>query len=209
MLSFKKVCSLGLATALVATGLMATTAQAADTGNKTLDSDATFNVKDDGSLSLDTAPSFAFGEATTLQMTTGATLGLTNTDSNQLKITDTRGLGAGKWSLVASLSKNFASGDTTLSNATLNLATVVGTNSNTGYTQTEAPSLKGATDDAEAASSTVISTNAAFGGTSTYDYTKTSSSDKGPAASLVLPASSSFTAGDYKGTVTWTLAAAD
>lgn len=82
MLSLKKVCSLGLAAALVATGLMTTAANAADTGTKTLDSNATFSVKDDGSLSIDAVPSFAFGEATTAQMTTGATLDLTNTDSN-------------------------------------------------------------------------------------------------------------------------------
>lgn len=207
MLSLKKVCTVGLAAALVATGLMATTAQAADTGNKADTSTATFSVKDDGALSLDEVPMFTFGEVTAKQMATGVKAQpLTNKDANQLQVTDTRGTGAGKWSLDAQLTKDFTSGETTLPDAVLNLATVVGSNSSGGYTQTDAPALKGGTNSASAP---VIDSGAAFGGTSTYDYTDTSASGKTAAASLALPATNIFKAGNYTGTITWTLTAAD
>ena len=119
MLSLKKVCSLGLAAALVATGLMTTAANAAD-GDTTATSDsttgttdtdtqktstATFEVNSDGALTLNQVPSFNFKTIDASDLLTGKTEDQTDTDaSNQVKVTDTTGHGAGYWALNAKMS---------------------------------------------------------------------------------------------------------
>lgn len=105
MLSLKKVCSLGLAAALVATGLMTTAANAADgdtTATSGTDNDtqktstATFEVNSDGALTLNQVPSFNFNQIDASDLLTGKTVDQTDTDaSNQVKVTDTTGHGAG------------------------------------------------------------------------------------------------------------------
>lgn len=206
MLSFKKVCSLGLATALVATGLMATTAQAADgdtTTSKT--STATFNVDSDGALTLDQVPSFNFGTIGATDLVTGKTVDQTDTDaSNQVKVTDTTGHGAGYWTLNAQMTSPLTFETHTLPDASLKLALMAGSNSLKESTQTAGTTLTANDQTAQP----VVAKDSAFPGTSTYTYTTTSFKGA-PAATLTLPATASFTAGTYTSDITWTLQAAD
>jgi hypothetical protein len=207
MLSFKKVCSLGLATALVATGLMATTAQA-DATTATKDSDsgqstALFSVTDNGTLELSSTPTFNFGDVDASTLALGGKQDL-NPDSSTLQVKDTRGAGDHTWNLTASLTTPFTLKDddntnddsTTLPNAYLTVNAVAGSNSSAdGVVQ-----INGATINATAA--TVIPNEDAYAGTSIYTF------DKASDATLQLPAVPNFTAGQYDGTVTWNLTAA-
>lgn len=228
MLSLKKVCSLGLAAALVATGLMTTAANAADgdtatdtsgsttTGSTTTDTDtqktstATFTVNPDGKLLLDSVPTFTFGtmNATDLLKGDGA-LDLTNdSEDNQIKVTDTTGHGNGYWQLNAKLATPFTNTNTkrVLPDATLALKLLRGTNAiatKAAGTQAEGVDLTSA-----AGSQTVITKGSAYPGVSTYPYTTTSATTGGASANLSFPATSSFDSGEYDGTVTWNLSVA-
>lgn len=223
MLSLKKVCSLGLAAALVATGLMTTAANAAD-GDTTGNSDsttgttntktdktstATFKVNANGDLTLDSVPTFDFGSVDGTDLLKSAqTLKLSNTDTtNKVQVTDTSGHGDGYWTLNARLTKAFTN-KTALPGAALNLAFMAGTNSGANvFTQTVDDGTGGTTLTAGGSETPVVASDAAHTGVSTYTYNSTSAGGKS-GATLSLPASSSFEGGTYTGEVTWNLTAA-
>jgi hypothetical protein len=220
MLSFKKVCSLGLASALVATGLMATTAQAADgdgTGETTtaaakLDgkSTASFTVDADGELSITKTPTFDFGTVKGSVLTGGQTLKLQGDDtSNQLEVTDTTGHGDHYWTLGANLSEPFTNGSDALTGATMNLAFMNGVNSlktdsviTTGADNTNGTALPAGTDAA------IVTKDNAYPGVSDYTYTSNSGTGSSSGATVVVPAGQSFVNGKYSGEVTWNLSVA-
>lgn len=173
---------------------------------ETKTSNATVEVDQGGALTLDAVPSFNFGKASAQNMLTGVTLPLATTETNQLKVSDSRGLGNNAWSVTASLSTPFTSTDgAELSGAKLNLAAVSGKNSldaETNYTQVEGATLEGTTEQP------IVLKDDAFAGTSTYNYTATSATDGKPSASLILPASATFKSGTYTSEITWTLTSA-